>query len=185
MKYLYQFSRMTKLLIIFILFISVCANAKTKHQSFLTGIHNVSNDSNEIEESYKIYLNDCNTIIKDTIRESGYINFDTIRVTSIPEDHIYFNKPVVKSVQISNGVANIIVADTIWNVIKAPEYRSSWDYYVLAKNPIPISNRINPDYYNKKIVFRMKVYSWKKSKPLIYKEWDQYRSTLSNHLEIY
>ena len=109
----------------------------------MNGIYRISNDSIEevtasptIEESYQIYLNDCNTIVKDTIRESGYINFDTIRVTSIPEDMIYFNKPVIKSIQISEGIANIIVADTIWNIIEAPEYRSTWEYYELAKNPM-------------------------------------------------
>jgi len=172
---------MTKLFIIVILFVSVCATAKTKHQSFLNGVYRVSNDSIKEaivsltkEESYKIYLNDCNTIVKDTIRESGYINFDTIRVTSIPEDMIYFNKPVIKSVQISNGIADIIVADTIWNVIEVPEYRSTYDYYVLAKHPIPISNQIIPDYSDKIIVFRMKVFTWKKRKPLILKEWDKY-----------
>jgi hypothetical protein len=169
----------------FILFVSVCANAKTKHQSFQPGIYRISSDSIGIEESYQVYLNDCNTIVKDTIWESGYINFDTIRVTSIPGDLLYFNKPVVKSVQISNGVANIIVADTIWSVIKPPEYRSSWDYYVLAKNPMPVSNKINQDYHNKKIVFRMKVYTWKKRNPLSFNEWEQYRSKLKDHLEIY
>ena len=183
---------MTKLFIIVILFVSVCATAKTKHQSFLNGVYRVSNDSIKEaivsltkEESYKIYLNDCNTIVKDTIRESGYINFDTIRVTSIPEDMIYFNKPVIKSVQISNGIADIIVADTIWNVIEAPEYRSTWEYYFLAKNPIPISKKINTDYSNKIIVFRMRVYTWKNRKPLILKEWDEYISTARNSPEIY
>ncbi|MDP3181171.1 MAG: hypothetical protein Q8M67_05120, partial [Bacteroidota bacterium] len=110
---------------------------------------------------------------------------DTIRVTSIPEDLIYFNKPVIESIQISKGIANIIVADTIWNVNEIPEYRSTYDYYVLGKNPMPIPNKIKPDYSNKIIVFRMRVYTWKKRKPLIFKEWDQYRSALGNHLEIY
>lgn len=172
---------MTKLFIIVMLFVSVCAAAKTKYQSFLNDDYSISKDTIEEvtvsltkKERYKIYLNDCNTIVKDTIRESGYINFDTIRVTSIPEDMIYFNKPVIKSVQISIGIANIIVVDTIWNVIEAPEYRSTWEYYVLAKNPMPISNKIHPDYSHKIIVFRMRVYTWEKRKPLSLKEWDKY-----------
>jgi len=165
------------------LFISVCVTSKTKHQSLLNDDCKISKDTIEEdtvsltkEERYKIYLNDCNTIVKDTIRESGYINFDTVRVSSIPEDMTYFNKPVIKSVQISVGIANIVVADTIWNEIEAPEYRSTWEYYVLAKNPLPKSNKINPDYSNKIIVFRMRVYTWKKRKPLIFKEWDNYIS---------
>jgi len=182
---------MTKLIIIIILFTSVCATAKTKYQSYLNGVR-VSSDTIEKvtgsltkEESYEIYLKDCNTIVKDTIRESGYINFDTIRVTSIPEDMIYFNKPVIKSVQLSKGVANIIVADTIWNVIEAPEYRSTWEYYVFAKKPMSLSNKINPDYSNKIIVFRMRVYTWKKRKPLLFKEWDKNISTTKNYPEIH
>ena len=170
-----------KLFIIVLLFVSVCATAKTKHQSFRNDDYRISKDTIEEdtvsqtkEERYKIYLNDCNTIVEDTIRESGYINFDTIIVSSIPEDMIYFNKPVIKSVQLSNGIVNIIVADTIWNVIEAPEYRSTWEYYRLAKNPIPISKKINLDYSKKIIVFKMRVYTWKKRKPLILKEWDKY-----------
>ena len=96
---------------------------------------------------------------------------------------MYFNKPVIKSVQISNGIANIIVADTIWNVIEAPEYRSAWEYYVLAKNQMPKSNIINPDYSNKIMVFRMKVYTWKKRKPLTFEGWDVNISTTSNYPE--
>lgn len=171
---------MAKLSIIVMLFISVCATAKTKHQSLLNGV-TVSIDTIEEstlpltkEESYELYLNDCNTIVKDTIRQSGYISFDTIRVSSIPEDRIYLNKPVIKSVQLSGENAIIIVADTIWNEMEAPEYRSTWEYYVLAKNPMPESNTINSDYSNKNIVFRMTVYSWKKRKPLSSVEWDKY-----------
>ncbi len=183
---------MTKLFIIAMLFVSVCANANTKHQSFQNDDYMISTDTTEEittsltkEESYKIYLNDCNTIIKDTIRESGYINYDTIRVSSIPEDMIYFDKPVIKSVQLSKGVANIIVADTIWNVIEAPEYRSGSENKVLANNAMPISNKIIPDYSNKIIIFRMRVYSWKKRKPLTLKEWDKNISTTSNYPENY
>jgi hypothetical protein len=183
---------MKKLFIILILFISVWANAKTKYPSFLNGASRVSIDTiKEVtasltkKESYEIYLNDCNTIVKDTIRESGYINFDTIRVSSIPEDMMYFNKPVIKSVQLSNGIANIIVADTTWNVIRAPEYRSTWEYYILAKNQMPKSNKINPDYSNKIMVFRMKVYTWKKRKPLTFEDWDANISTTSNYPEIH
>ncbi len=181
---------MKKLFIILMLFISVCATAKPKHPSFLNGASRVSIDTIEEvtaslskKESYEIYLNDCNTIVTDTIRESGYINFDTIRVASIPEDMIYFNKPVIKSVQLSKGIANIIVADTIWNEIGAPEYRSTWEYYVLAKNQMPKSNKINPDYSNKIMVFRMKVYTWKKRKPLTFEDWDANISTIKNYSE--
>lgn len=85
--------------IVVMLFVSVCATSKTKHQLFLIDDYRISKDTIEEvtasltkEERYKIYVNDCNTIVKDTIRESRYINFDTIRVTSIPEDMIYFNK---------------------------------------------------------------------------------------------
>lgn len=178
---------MRKLFVILMLFISGYATAKTMHQSFLDGVFRDAIDTIEEvkvtltkEESYEIYLNDCNTIVKDTIRESGYINFDTIRVTSIPEDMIYFNKPVIKSVQLSNGIANIITTDTIWNVIEAPEYRSTWEYYVFTKNQMPKSNKIDPDYSNKIIVFRTKVYTWKKRKPLTFKEWDTNISTTRN-----
>mgnify|MGYP001810229635 FL=1 len=172
------------------LFVSVRATTETTHQLFLNGSYKVSIDTIEEvpvsltkKESYEIYLNDCNTIVKDTIRESGYINFDTIRVSSIPKDMMYFNKPVIKSVQISNGIANIIVTDTTWNVIEAPEYRSAWEYYVLAKNQMPKSNEINPDYSNKIMVFRMKVYTWKKRKPLTFEDWDANISTTSNYPE--
>ena len=172
---------MTKLFIIAIIFITVCATAKTRYQSFGNDDYRIfidtiekDNASLSKDELYKIYLNDCNTIVMDTIRESGYINFDTIRVPAIPEDGMYFKKPIIKSVELSKGIANIIVADTIWNVIEAPEYRSNFEYSVLAKHPMPPSNKINPDYTNKIIVFRMRVYSWKKRKPLNFKEWDEY-----------
>lgn len=163
------------------LFISFFANAKSKYELNLNDDYRFTKDTIEEvtvsltkEERYQLYLKDCNTIVTDTIQESGYLNFDTIRVSAIPENMTYLNKPVIKSVQLSKGIANIIVADTIWNVIDAPEYRSTWEYYVLAKNPMPISNKIQIDLSDKIVVFRMRVYTWKKRKPLILKDWDKY-----------
>ena len=45
----------------------------------------------------------------------------------------YLGKPIIKSLIISKELANIIVMDTIWNLIEAPEYRSTWEYYVLCQ----------------------------------------------------
>jgi hypothetical protein len=126
------------------------------------------------KERYKIYLNRCNEIVKDTILQTGYLNFDTMRVSSIPLNKIYFGKIIIKSVQISKEMANIVLQDTIWNLIEAPEYRSTWDYYVLAKHPMPIRKIVDFDYSNKIIVKRPKVYSFKRSKPLLFNDWDKY-----------
>ena len=68
-------------------------------------------------EGYKIYLNHCNELVIDTILQSGYLDFDTLRVVSIPANQLYFGKMIIKSLQISKDLANIIVQDTIWNAI--------------------------------------------------------------------
>jgi hypothetical protein len=130
--------------------------------------------SSKKAELYKIYLSYCNEIVKDTILQTGYLKFDTLSVSSIPADKIYLGKPIIKSVQISNDLANIVLADTIWNLLEAPEYRSSYDYYVLAKHPVPIRKIVYFDYSDKIIVKRPKVYTFKRSKPLLFNDWDKY-----------
>jgi hypothetical protein len=172
---------MIKLFVILFSFISFYGYSKTKPEAFLINYKTISNDTiDEITvsssklERYKIYLEDCNEIVKDTITQTGFLEFDTIRVVSVPESKLFSGKSIIKSVEISQGIANIIVVDTIWNDLEAPEYRSTWEYYVLAKHPIPISNEPIFDYSDKILVFRQKVYVWKKRKPLIFDEWDKF-----------
>lgn len=131
-------------------------------------------------ERYKIYLKYCNELVIDTILQTGYLDFDTLRVPSIPVNKLYFGKPIIKSLQISKELANIIVMDTIWNLIEAPEYRSTWEYYVLAKHPMPITKIIEIDYSNKIIVSRPKEFTMKRSKPLSISDWDKYINNKSN-----
>lgn len=169
------------LLISIIVLISFYAFTNTKPQIYLNNDITITNDtipeiivSSTKAKRYTIYLNYCNEIVKDTILQTGYLNFDTLRVTSIPVNRLYFGKPIIKSLEISKELANIIVMDTIWNLIEAPEYRSTWEYYVLAKHPMPIKKIVEIDYSNKIIVSRQKEYTMKRSKPLPISDWDKY-----------
>jgi hypothetical protein len=176
-----KFQKMPKSLIIIILLISFYAFANKNPQIIVNNDNTTTNDtipevivSSAKAERYKIYLNYCNQIVKDTILQTGYLNFDTLRVSSIPVNKLYFGKPVIKALQISKELANIIVMDTIWNIIEAPEYRSTWEYYVLAKHPMPVMKIVEIDYTNKIIVTRLKEYLMKRSKPLPISDWDKY-----------
>jgi hypothetical protein len=172
---------MPRLLVTIILLISIYAFTNRVPQIIVNKDITITNDtipevivSSAKAERYKIYLNYCNQIVKDTILETGYLNFDTLRVSSIPVNKLYFGKPVIKALQISKELANIIVMDTIWNIIEAPEYRSTWEYYVLAKHPMPVMKIVEIDYTNKIIVTRLKEYLMKRSKPLPISDWDKY-----------
>jgi len=182
-----KFQPIPKLLITIILLISFYAFTNMKPQIYLNNDNTITNDtipeiivSSAKAKSYKIYLNYCNEIVKDTILQTGYLNFDTLRVNSIPVNKIYFGKPVIKSLQISKELANIIVMDTIWNLIEAPEYRSTWEYYVLAKHPMPVKKIVEIDYTNKIIVTRLREYMMKRSKPLPISDWDKYINNKSS-----
>jgi len=172
---------MPRILITIVLLISFYAFTNRKPQISVNNDNMITNDTiPEIIVSstkalrYKIYLNHCNEIVKDTILQTGYLDFDTLRVSSIPVNKLYFGKPVIKSLQISKELANIIVMDTIWNLIEAPEYRSTWEYYVLAKHPMPAKKIVEIDYTNKIIVSRLREYAMKRSKPLPISDWDKY-----------
>lgn len=179
---------MPKLLITTILLISFYAFTNRKPQIYVNNDNMITNDtipeiivSSSKAKRYKIYLNYCNEIVKDTILQTGYLNFDTLRVNSIPMNKLYFGKPVIKSLQISKELANIIVMDTIWNLIEAPEYRSTWEYYVLAKHPMPpVKKIVEIDYSNKIVVSRLKEYLMKRSKPLPISDWDKYINNKSS-----
>lgn len=183
-----RFHQIHKSLIITLLIISLCAFTNKKPKIYVNKDNLITNDtipetiisskkaivSNKKAKLYKIYLDYCNEIVVDTIQQTGYLVFDTLRVSSIPVNKLYFGKPIIKSVQISKEIANIIVMDTVWNLIEAPEYRSTWEYYVLAKNPIPKTKTIDIDYSNKIIVSRPKEYPMKRSKPLVFRDWKKY-----------
>jgi len=130
--------------------------------------------SSKKEGGYTVYLNYCNEIVIDTILQTGYLDFDTLRVSSIPENKLHFGKPIIKSLQISKELANIIVMDTIWNLLEAPEYRSTWEYYILAKHPMPVKEIVEIDYSNKIIVTRLREYMMKRNKPLPKSDWEKY-----------
>lgn len=186
---------MTKISIIIVLFVLICAFANIKPQIYRTENNTISSDtipevkvSSTKKERYLIYLNNCNEIVKDTILQTGYLNFDTMRVASIPVNNLYLGKTIIKSVQISKELANLIVMDTVWNELAAPEYRSSYDYYVLAKHAIPTYKKVDFDYSDKIIVFRLREYSLKKNKPLVFSDWDRYinnKSTRTSTTEQY
>jgi hypothetical protein len=172
---------MARLFFILLLFVSFYGFTKSKPDIYLNRYQIISKDtiaeivvSSTKLERYKIYLNDCNEVVKDTITQSGFLAFDTIRVFSIPENKMFSGKAIISSIEISKGIANIVVVDTVWNDLEAPEYRSNWEYYILAKHPLPISNDPFFDYSDKILVFRLKIYTWKKRKPLLFNEWDKY-----------
>jgi hypothetical protein len=176
-----KFQLIPKLLIITTLLISFYAFTNGKLQIDVNTDNSITNDtipevigSSSKAERYKIYLDYCNEIVRDTILQTGYLKFDTLRVSSIPANNLYFGKPIIKSVQISKNAANIIVMDTIWNSVEAPEYRSTWDYYILAKHPVTTEKIVEIDYSNKIIVSRPKEYLMKRSKPLSISDWDKY-----------
>ena len=183
-----KFHQIQKSLIITLLFISLCALTNKKSNIYVNKDNLIANDttpepiisskkaivSNKKSKLYKIYRDYCNEIVVDTIQQTGYLVFDTLRVSSIPVNKLYFGKPIINSVQISKEIANIIVIDTVWNLMEAPEYRSTWEYYVLAKNPIPKTKKIDIDYSNKIIVSRPKEYTMKRSKPLVFSDWKKY-----------
>ena len=184
---------MTKSLIIIVLYFAFYTLTDTAPQIYLNKkktlladtipeivVTSKKTESNKKTDLYNIYLNYCNEIVKDTILQTGYLKFDTLIVSSIPTNKFYFGKPIVKSFQISKEIANIVLADTIWNLLEPPEYRSTSDYYVLAKHPVPIRNIVFFDYSDKIIVTRPKVYSFKRSKPLIFDDWDKYIINKSN-----
>ena len=184
---------MTKSLIIVVLYCAIYTSADTEPQIYLNKDNTLRIDTipeivvtskksvpSKKAELYEIYLNYCNEIVKDTILQTGYLKFDTLIVPSIPVNKFYFGKPIIKSFQISKEIANIVLADTIWNLLEPPEYRSTSDYYVLAKHPVPIRNIVFFDYSDKIIVTRPKVYSFKRSKPLIFDDWDKYINNKSN-----
>ena len=177
----------SKLLIIAILYAVTCGFTASKPDTIDAKYQQITSDtipeiivSSKKVDRYNIYLNFCNELVLDTILQSGYLNFDTLRVASIPENQLYFGKIVIKSLQLSKELANIIVMDTIWNKIEAPEYRSTYDYYVLAKYPMPPPKEPDLDYINRIFVFRPKVYSLKRSKPLPYNDWEKYINNKSN-----
>lgn len=182
----FQFTHKT--LITIILLISCYAFTNRKPEIYVNKEKSITNDtipeivvSSAKAKRYKAYLDHCNEIVKDTILQTGFLNFDTLRVNSIPVNRLYFGKPIIKSLQISKELANIIVMDTIWNLIEAPEYRSTWEYYVLAKHPMPpAKNTVEIDYTNKIIVSRPKVYLMKRSKPLPISDWDKYINNKSS-----
>jgi hypothetical protein len=176
-----KFHPIPKLLITIISLLSFYAFTNINPQISVNNDNMITNDtipeivvSSAKADRYNIYLNHCNEIVKDTILQTGYLDFDTLRVPSIPVNKIYFGKPVIKSLQISKELANIIVMDTIWNFIEAPEYRSTWEYYILAKHPMPTKKIVEVDYSNKIIVSRQKEYTMKRSKPLPISDWDKY-----------
>ncbi len=184
-----KFELIPKQLIIITLLTSLCAFGNKKPYPSINNDNTITNDTipeiivsskkakvfSKKAKLYKIYLNYCNEIVTDTILQTGYLNFDTLRVPSIPANKLYFGNPIIKSVQISKELANIIVMDTIWNLIEAPEYRSTWEYYVLAKHPMPpVKKIVEIDYSNKIIVSRPKEYFMKRSKPLPISDWDKY-----------
>ncbi len=183
---------MSKLLIIIILLVAFCAFTNKKPQNPVKGnaitsdtipeviVSSPKRTSNSKSDRYKIYLKYCNEIVIDTILQTGYLNFDTLRVPSIPVNKLYFGKPIIKSLQLSKELANIIVMDTIWNIIEAPEYRSTWEYYVLAKHPMPVKEIVEIDYTNKIIVTRLRGYMMKRNKPLPISDWDKYINNKSN-----
>jgi hypothetical protein len=163
------------------LFISVCAFTNKNPLINVTKDKLITQDtipeiivSTKKEGGYTVYLKYCNEIVIDTILQTGYLDFDTLRVSSIPENKLHMGKPIIKSLQISKELANIIVMDTIWNLIEAPEYRSTWEYYVLAKHPMPAKEIVKVDYSNKIIVTRLREYLMKRSKPLPKNEWEKY-----------
>ncbi len=172
---------MAKLLTIILLFASLCALSKTAPRGCLNACIAITTDTIpeivvQISKSdrYNIYLKDCNQLITDTILQTGYIQFDTIRAKTIPANPTYFGKRIVKAVQLSVEIANIVVADTVWNEINAPEYRSSWNYYFLAHHPMPEVKLPDFDYSDKIIVKRLREYTWKKSRPLDFNDWEKY-----------
>lgn len=176
-----------KLLIFTVLFSILCAFTSGKPDFYINKNHRTTNDTiPEIVVSgtktglYTIYLNYCNELVIDTILQSGYLNFDTMRVASIPVNSLYFGKTIIKSLQLSKDLANIIVMDTIWNLLEVPEYQSTYDYYILAKHPMPAKKSDDFDYSNKIIVFRPKVFTLKRSKPLPYNDWDKYINNKPN-----
>ena len=189
-----KFQRIHKLLIAIILLVGFCAFTDKKPQNPVSKGNAITNDtipevivsspkliSKSKSDRYKIYLKYCNEIVKDTILQTGYLDFDTLRVSSIPGNKLYFGKSIIKSLQLSKELANIIVMDTIWNKIEAPEYRSTWEYYVLAKHPMPAKkNIIEIDYTNKIIVTRLREYMMKRSKPLPISDWDKYINNKSS-----
>jgi hypothetical protein len=163
------------------LFISFCAFTNKKPLIYANNNSLITQDtipeiivSSKKEGGYTVYLNYCNEIVIDTILQTGYLDFDTLRVSSIPENKLHFGKPIIKSLQISKELANIIVMDTIWNLIEAPEYRSTWEYYILAKHPMPVKETVEIDYSNKIVVTRLKEYMMKRSKPLPKSDWEKY-----------
>jgi len=172
---------MPRLLITIILLLSIYAFTNKKPLIYVNNDNVISSDtipeiivSGSKSDQYKNYLDYCNEIVIDTILQTGYLNFDTLRVPSIPENMLYLGKPIIKSLQISEEIANIIVMDTIWNLIEAPEYRSTWEYYILAKHPMHIKKIVEIDYTNKIIVYRLRAYMMKRSKPLPKSDWDKY-----------
>jgi hypothetical protein len=172
---------MPKSLITIILLISFYAFTNKNPEIYLNNDNSISNDtipeiivSSKKEGGYTVYLKYCNEIVIDTILQTGYLDFDTLRVSSIPENKLHMGRPIIKSLQISKELANIIVMDTIWNLIEAPEYRSTWEYYILAKHPMPAKEIVEVDYSNKIIVTRLKEYLMKRSKPLPKSEWEKY-----------
>jgi len=184
---------MTKSLIIIMLYFAFYTLTDTEPQIYLNKdntlridtipeivVTSKKTESSKKTELYNIYLNYCNEIVKDTILQTGYLKFDTLIVSSIPANKIYFGKPIVKSFQISKEIANIVLADTIWNLLEPPEYRSSADYYFFTKLPVPIRNIVFFDYSDKIIVTRPKVYAFKRSKPLLFNDWDKYINNKPN-----
>ena len=174
-------------LIIIMLFISFCAFTNKKPLIYANNYSLITQDtipeiivSSKKEGGYTVYLNYCNEIVIDTILQTGFLDFDTLRVSSVPENKLHFGKPIIKSLQISKQLANIIVMDTIWNLIEAPEYRSTWEYYILAKHPMPVKEIVEIDYSNKIIVTRLKEYMMKRSKPLPKSDWEKYINNKSN-----
>ena len=92
-----NFQATCKPLIGIILIISFCAFTNRKPQICLKGNTVLTNDtipeiviSSEKAKRYKTYLNHCNEIVKDTILQTGYLNFDHIENTNNPKEYALF-----------------------------------------------------------------------------------------------
>lgn len=124
---------------------------------------------------YKIYYADCISTFTDTFQWSGYVRYDTIKVTTAPLTNTYTYKyakrEVIRVVKRNTTGYILVLKDTVWVKLALPTYASSYYYYQYSGYKMHVRAPDLTNYSNKQIVFKTKVATFKKDRPISYTAW--------------
>jgi len=124
---------------------------------------------------HQAYYANCIFVVTDTFKVSGYLRLDTVRVSYLPTKSTYtlrnIKRNIIEVYKVNSSAYNLVLQDTIWAKVLATPYRSSVYYYAYPGHVVPTKTIVPVNYEGKHRVYKNKIISWKRERPLTYTKW--------------